>query len=67
MLLEVLLGRSDELDGGKLVAERGVLGAGLNGWRGQAERSNIPPVLEAADDWADQATLEAKSVIARET
>lgn len=60
--LEVLLGGGDQLDSGQLVAVRGLVSmrssrSGLltmNAWR----TVNIPTLLEALDDGADQAALE---------
>jgi len=56
VLLEVLLGRGDELDGGELESVRG---GGVSFRRGFRNLCSffVPSLLEAADDLADDATL----------
>lgn len=61
MLLEVLLGRGDQLDGGELVAATRLVGE-VSSIRKVLGEVNVPPPLEAADDLANEATLEGQLV-----
>ena len=53
MLLEVLLGGSDELDGDELVTVK----LSVHATTARVPRLYVPSLLEAADDLADDAAL----------